>query len=274
MRKLAKGHKTKTKREARLVLAWKDGAVTERITDLDFAPHNHPEVTGERMFVAAIEAGMGDNTHIHGVFDMGSWIRTQFEEQFSALKRSICADLFHTKEYLGAAASAFEKSEEGQHKWLSLQGDRLKLGLLAKVVAELKTHHCGPGKCPKMVKVKEKQKEECAVVAAKRYLTKYESYMRYDVFIAQNLPIGSGLAEGGIRHLVRKRLDIPGDWREENVSLLMAIISIRESGWWNDFWAWRERRDRERFRQRRQGMLLNQFRGCSRHDLHRLQEAA
>ena len=58
----------------------------------------------------------------------------------------------------------------------------------------------------------------------------------YPTFIAEGLPIGSGEVEGRIRHIVRRRLDVPGDWREENLVLLTALLTIRHSGWWNDFW--------------------------------------
>ena len=54
---------------------------------------------------------------------------------------------------------------------------------------------------------------------------------------------------------------IPGDWREDNLALITALITIRESGWWDDFWEWQDERDRKRFRRRLLGEGLNRFRG-------------
>lgn len=43
--------------------------------------------------------------------------------------------------------------------------------------------------------------------------------------------------------------------------LLTALHTIRHSGWWDDFWAWQDRRDKKRFERRLLGEGLNRFRG-------------
>ena len=48
---------------------------------------------------------------------------------------------------------------------------------------------------------------------------------------------------------------------EGNLALITALITIRQSGWWDDFWQWRDERDRKRFRLRLLGEGLNRFRG-------------
>ena len=63
VRGLPKGRRPKTKREVRVALAWQPGVVENKVVDVHIAPLKHPEFTGERMYVAALEAGMGDNTH-------------------------------------------------------------------------------------------------------------------------------------------------------------------------------------------------------------------
>ena len=105
---------------------------------------------------------------------------------------------------------------------------------------------------------------DCSVVAALRYLKNHGKHMDYPRFIEEGFPIGSGEVEGRIRHIVRRRLDVPATWREENLHLLMALISIRHSGWWDEFWQWRDQRDKARFRGRLRGVGLNQFRGKPR----------
>lgn len=57
----------------------------------------------------------------------------------------------------------------------------------------------------------------------------------------------AGMGDDTHVHGMRRRLDIPGDWREGNLALITALITIRESGWWDDFWQWRDERDRKRF---------------------------
>jgi len=88
--------------------------------------------------------------------------------------------------------------------------------------------------------------------------------MDYPTFVSEDLPIGSGEIEGLIRHAVRRRLDIPGDWREANLRLMTALLTVRHSGWRDAFWGWRDKRDRRKLRQRLAGLAPSRFRGPPR----------
>lgn len=256
VRKLVKGTRPKAKREVRVVLAWRPGTVENKVVDLHIAPLKHPEFTGERMYTAVLEAGMGDNTHVHCTCDMALWQALQFEEQFGAQpSHSLCADFYHTVEYIAGAAKGLELDAKTVPAWIAMQARRLKEGQLQAIVADLREHACKTGACPKT------DADKCAVVAAIRYLTRNGKHMDYPRFIADGLPIGSGEVEGRIRHIVRKRLDVPGDWREHNLVLLTALLTIRHSGWWDDFWEWLDERDQKRFQRRLRGEGLNRFRG-------------
>jgi len=257
VRNLPQGRRSKTKREVRVSMAWEDGVVVAKAVDLHIAPHNHTEVSGERLYCAALEAGAGDNTHIHLTCDMAPWHRNQFEEQFSAQpNRSLCADFYHALEYVSDAGRCLHLPDDERRQWLALQATRLKMGERSAILEALAAHSCSAGSmCVKT------DRGECAVRAARRYLKKFGQYMDYPRFRQEGLPIGSGAVEGRIRHLVRRRLDIPGDWREENLHPLLALISIRESGLWEAFWQWLDKRDVRRFCGRLRGEGLNKFRG-------------
>ena len=260
-RGLPKGTREQTGREARLIVAHPKDCVTEKVFDIHIAPHNHPEVSGERMLAVALLAGWDENTHIHGVFDMGTWIRTQFQEQFpNPAKRSAAADCYHTFEYVGGAAKVVAHAPAEQEWWRSLQKARLLKSQWPNTVAELEGHQCQPT-CPK------DEHGTCLAQVALRYLRNHHEYLDYARWLAEGLPIGSGEAEGGIRHYVRKRLDVPGAWVEANAKRVMALITIRACGWWNDFWEWRDRRDRVRFQERCAGQHRSRFRGTPRHQL-------
>jgi hypothetical protein len=224
--------------------------------DLHIAPHNQTEVSGERLYHVALEAGAGDNTHIHCTCDMAPWHRNQFDEQFSAqASRSLCADFFHALEYVSDAGRSLVSDPKKREQWLAIQATRLKKGERGAILEALSSHHCTAGRCL------QNDHGECAVRAARRYLKKFGEYMDYPRFLDEELPIGSGAVEGRIRHIVRRRLDVPGDWREENLHPLLALVSIRESGLWDAFWEWIDDRDKDRFRQRLRGKCLNKFRG-------------
>lgn len=256
VRDLPKGHRPKTKREVRVAMAWEDGVVEAKAVDLHIAPHNRTEVSGERLYHVALEAGAGDNTYVHCTCDMAPWHRNQFEEQFSAHpNRSLCADFYHALEYVAEAGRSVIPGSEERRQWLAIQASRLKRGNRHAILEALGTHRCADGGCVT------NDRDECVVKAARRYLTKFGDYMDYPRFLEEKLPIGSGAVEGRIRHVVRRRLDVPGDWREENLHPLLALLSIRESGLWETFWEWLDRKDKARFRERLQGRGLNRFRG-------------
>jgi hypothetical protein len=257
-RKLPKGKREQTKREVRLISVHQPQVLTERVVDIHVAPHDHPEVSGERMYTAALIAGLGDNTRVHGVFDMGTWIRTQYHEQFPQKQHTACCDIFHADEYLGEAAHCLFPQNEGQRKdWLSTLHQWLKASDHDLVVQQLLAHLCRPG-CHK------DDRGDCRVKVALRYIDRFADYMDYARFIVEGLPIGSGEAEGAIRHWIRRRLDVPGVWREEHVQDMCALLTLKASGWWEDFWRWRDQRDIQNFHLRMEGKLkATTFRGTA-----------
>ena len=123
---------------------------------------------------------------------------------------------------------------------------------------QLLAHCCRPG-CRK------DDRGDCLVQVALRYLLNFADYMDYARFVAEGLPIGSGEAEGGIRHWIRRRLDVPGVWREDHVQDMCALLTLKASGWWEDFWHWRDDKDIQNFHLRREGKLkATTFRGAGR----------
>ena len=113
--------------------------------------------------------------------------------------------------------------------------------------------------------VKKTKMVNARVQVAETYLKNNGDYMRdYPQFVANDLPIGSGEAESGIRHIIKRRMSVAGAWTERNASLLLALLTIRHSGWWDDFWQWRDRRDLRAWQDRREGKTKAIFRGKRR----------
>jgi hypothetical protein len=189
------------------------------------------------MFAAAAEAGLRDASHIHGVFDMGKWIHTQFEQQFFACEHSACADIVHVTEYLTDAGHVLVGEEEAV-PWGMEHKRRMLAGEYESVLAKLTSHPCDSS-CAK------NESGKCLVRVAQTYLTNNKAYMNeYVEFMIRNLPVGSGEAESGIRHIIKRRMVVAGAWAEQNASLMLALLTIRASGWWDDFWRWRSERDK------------------------------
>ena len=254
VRKLPKGTRTITGREARLISTHDAQPNSDHVVDCHIAPYEDTRFTGERMFAAALEAGLGDKSKIHGVFDMGKWIHSQFKEQFFSYDNSACADIVHVTEYLTDAGRVVVGQEKAKG-W----GVEKKRGMLAgeydSILAELKKHECDSS-CSK------NESGKCLVRAAQTYLENNGDYMKdYEDFMVRDLPVGSGEAESGIRHIIKKRMSVAGAWEEENASVMLALLSIRASGWWDDFWGWRDERDRQSWHDRKEGKVKVLFRG-------------
>jgi hypothetical protein len=247
-RKLPKGKREQTHREMRVIIAHSlpHEHGEQRCIDVHLAPLERPEVSGDRMLAIARLAGMGSSTHVHGVFDGGTWIKPQFLRVFGDSAHSVCLDKPHVVEYISDAAKALfpeESQQEDRNLWLSDTKDHLQAGTWVSIVQNLRFS------------------EAEAVVAARTYVENHHEDMLYSRYEAEGLPIGSGEAEGAIRHQVRARFDNAGVWREEHLSPMGALLSIRESGWWEDFWIWREARDVAAFHARQRGEQKRKFRG-------------
>jgi hypothetical protein len=257
VRKIPKGKRKIVGREARLICAHGEDSEAVKIVDCHIAPYEQTHFTGERMLTVAAEAGLGDNTLVHGVFDMGKWIHTQFEEQFNAYEHTACADIMHVAEYLVDAGRVLAGPDKA-FAWGMIQKDKILKGQFDDVFDKLSQHECD-GHCEKTPGGK------CLVRVAETYLNNNQHYMRdYPQLIARGLPVGSGEAESGIRHIIKKRMSVAGAWEETNASLMLALITVRASDWWDDFWLWRSRRDKKSWQDRQEGKIKIIFRGKRR----------
>jgi hypothetical protein len=69
-------------------------------------------------------------------------------------------------------------------------------------------------------------------------ITYYENnrqHMRYDEYLAQGYPIGSGVAEGACRHLVKDRLEQTGmRWTVNGAQAMLHTRAVYLNGQWDD----------------------------------------
>ncbi len=76
-----------------------------------------------------------------------------------------------------------------------------------------------------------------ALDAAVEYLHKNSVYLHYAAFLADGLPIATGVIEGTCRYLVQDRLGITGArWGLADAEAVLKLRAIRTSGDWDDYW--------------------------------------
>ena len=80
---------------------------------------------------------------------------------------------------------------------------------------------------------KEKRK---TVPAAMTYFENNCEHMHYDQYLAAGYPIGSGVAEGACRHLVKDRMELTGmRWERPGAQAMLHLRAIYLNGEWNNF---------------------------------------
>jgi hypothetical protein len=83
--------------------------------------------------------------------------------------------------------------------------------------------------------------------AAIGYLERNRRFMKYDKYLAAGYPIGSGVAEGACRHLVKDRMELTGmRWRTEGAQAMLDLRSVYLNGDWDEFQRYRIKAERRK----------------------------
>ena len=137
-------------------------------------------------------------------------------------------DLYHVTEYLWDAAHAFfgEGTDEAQ-EFADKQLREILEGRVGYVIGALKQM---------ATKRKLRGGKKKAVNSAVKYYTNNRKFMKYDKYLAEGLPIGSGVAEGACRHLVKDRMERTGmRWRVEGAQAMLNVRATYLNGDWQGF---------------------------------------
>ena len=137
-------------------------------------------------------------------------------------------DIFHVIERLWTAAHVFHG--EGSAAADEFVTKRLRMLLEGKVgsviggLRQMLTKHDLPAS---------KRKVLNTVIG---YFENNREHMRYDEYLAAGYPIGSGVAEGACRHLVKDRMEQTGmRWTVEGAQAMLHLRALYLNGDWNTF---------------------------------------
>ena len=85
------------------------------------------------------------------------------------------------------------------------------------------------------------------VAAALEYLGNHKDHMRYDEYPAAGYPIGSGVAEGACRHLVKDRLEQTGmRWTVEGAQAMLHVRASYLNDQWDEYLEYRVEQEQSR----------------------------
>lgn len=184
-------------------------------------------IAGLLWYEVACAAGLGPDTHVHGLGDGARWIVSTFAEQFGAgpdSRATYTVDFHHVSDYLAAAAQVLAPA--ATKEWLHKQQDHLLENRLGEVLGTLEKN------------LEPEEQEEAPVRSAHGYIHERRNNMDYAGARAADLPIGSGEVESGHKHVLQKRLKIAGAWwQKANAEIMLQLRTVRANQDWDQYWA-------------------------------------
>ena len=139
-------------------------------------------------------------------------------------------DIYHVLEKLWEAAHCFHRessleAEEFVHKYLGMMLE----GNTGSVVGVFR-------RFAKTLRGVKKKNLETVI----RFFHRNKQYMRYGKYIQAGYPIGSGVIEGGCRHVVRDRMEQSGmRWNVPGAQAMLRLRTTKLAGDWKPFIAHR-----------------------------------
>ena len=147
-------------------------------------------------------------------------------------------DLFHVLERLWGVAHCFhpEKSREAE-EFVTHRLRMLLEGRVGYVIGGLR----------RLLKKSELRGEKRRTVTdCIRYHENNRDHMRYDEYLAAGYPIGSGVAEGACRHLVKDRMEQTGmRWTPSGAQAMLHLRAIYLNGDWKAYMDYRIEAEQE-----------------------------
>jgi hypothetical protein len=144
-------------------------------------------------------------------------------------------DIIHALEHLWEAANGLlGERHPDRTTWVRARLGQLLDGEALAVVADLRALADAPT-TPATARA--------LLVRTAGYYERNAPYMRYDAYLADGWPIGTGVVEGACRHLVKDRLEQAGmRWTRRGAQATLDLRAIRLNGAWDAYWRFHRRR--------------------------------
>ncbi len=188
-------------------------------------------VDGERsrrMLALAARKGLGDNTEVIGLGDMGSSLPRAFAEAFHGYDKShYYTDWHHVCDYVNKAGDMLQavnvprwrvQLREAIWKRDKAKCDRLLRRAERKRVPELPKHL-----------------EKCPVQALRTYLKNNWNHINPASLKSRGFDYVSARAESQVRDRTKSRFAVAGAWKSENLEGKATLRAIIDDGRWHAF---------------------------------------
>ncbi len=199
-----------------------------------------PAEERERLMLAlARRKGMGADTEIYGLGDMGSALASAFEKAFAEHPGFWQADEKHTRDYLRAVAGVLKGLDAEQWQkglWRAiLERDEAQRDALLE---QARRHR---------VATLPASFTRCPVHALTSYLCNNWDNMRFKEMKERGLPVVSARAESQVRDRTKARFSVAGAWDLANVEPKAILRSIIAEGSFAHFTEWLYKKEQVKF---------------------------
>ena len=143
-------------------------------------------------------------------------------------------DFFHATEYIAKLAQARfpqRQAEDQRAAWQHAHCNRLKhdRAVLDALIAEA-------AQLSRRASLSQKARDDA--YSAWTYFNNHRHQMDYPGFLAEHLPIGSGVTEAACKRLVKQRLCASGmRWKTKGAKIVLSLRALTQTvGRWTQFW--------------------------------------
>ena len=151
-------------------------------------------------------------------------------------------DFFHVLKRVRAVSKVVHpKDKSRREEWVGVQMGDLLMGKVETVIRRWRrlAREAERGRCWS-------KDDRETVSSAIGYFGNNRHRMCYDEYLAKGYPIGSGIAEGACRNLVKDRLDRTGmHWRLPGARAMLKTRALYLNGEWDDFVEYRIQREQQ-----------------------------
>ena len=152
---------------------------------------------------------------------------------------TLVLDIIHATEYLWDTATVL-LGETHPHRtaWVRSYLEPVLAGQMEAVITALEAEAHDPA-CT--------APQRQAVQRTIGYYRRNRPYMRYDEYLAQGWPIGTGVIEGACGHLVKDRMEQSGmRWTKAGAQAVLDLRAVRINGHWDRYWQFHRQQQHQR----------------------------
>lgn len=193
----------------------------EEVIEEAFAEALNRDPDHEKKWVALVDGNKSQIDNLRRI----AWARN--------MDLTIIVDIIHVIEYLWDAGRAFHpESGPELEKWVQHRLFKILQGKAGQMAGGMRRS----ATIRKMSAKKREPVDKCAT-----YLLNKSPYLRYDCYLSEGLPIGTGVIEGACRHLVKDRMEITGaKWTLQGAEAVLRLRALRSSKDFDEYWKFHE----------------------------------